>query len=113
MTIKPLAEPLPLPLALIVLFFLTASAASGTCLNEVPPSSAAPLRMLVLGDSIMWGQGLREEEKFSSRVKCWLQEKTNREVKVHVEAHSGAVISAESEARLNFTSDRKSTRLNS
>jgi lysophospholipase L1-like esterase len=59
--------------------------------------------MLVLGDSIMWGQGLREEEKFSSRVKCWLQERTNREVKVHVEAHSGAVISAESAARLGFT----------
>jgi lysophospholipase L1-like esterase len=50
--------------------------------------------MLVLGDSIMWGQGLREEEKFSSRVKSWLQEKTDREVKVHFEAHSGAVISA-------------------
>jgi hypothetical protein len=41
----------------------------------------------------MWGQGLREEEKFSSRVKCWLQEKTGREVKVHVEAHSGALLS--------------------
>ncbi len=50
--------------------------------------------MLVLGDSVMWGQGLREEEKFSSRVKCWLEEKTNREVQAHVEAHSGAVISA-------------------
>jgi hypothetical protein len=48
--------------------------------------------MLVLGDSIMWGQGLREDEKFSTRVKCWLQEKTKREVRVHVEAHSGAVI---------------------
>ena len=51
------------------------------------------MQMLVLGDSIMWGQGLRDEEKFSSRVKCWLEEKTDREVKVHVEAHSGAVIS--------------------
>jgi hypothetical protein len=36
---------------------------------------------------------LRDEEKFSSRVKCWLQDKINRPVSVHVEAHSGAVIS--------------------
>ena len=64
-------------------------------LSESGPASPRddPLQMLVLGDSIMWGQGLREDEKFSSRVKCWLQEKTNREVRVHVEAHSGAVIS--------------------
>ncbi len=48
--------------------------------------------MLVIGDSIMWGQGLRENEKFSSRVKCWLQTKINRPVETHVEAHSGAVI---------------------
>jgi hypothetical protein len=46
--------------------------------------------MLVLGDSIMWGQGLKPEQKFSWRIKCWLQEKTRREVQTHVEAHSGA-----------------------
>ncbi|MCA1605169.1 MAG: SGNH/GDSL hydrolase family protein [Acidobacteria bacterium] len=104
MTIKPLPKVFLRPSALIVVFFLTASAAFATCPNGLPASDAAPLRMLVLGDSIMWGQGLREEEKISARVKCWLQEKTNREVKVHVEAHSGAVVSAASEARLNFTS---------
>ena len=49
--------------------------------------------MLVIGDSIMWGQGLEEDEKFTSRVKCWLEEKILRPVEVHVEAHSGAVIS--------------------
>jgi lysophospholipase L1-like esterase len=103
MTPKPLPQTLLLPLGLVVLFFLTATRAFADCANEVKPSSNEPLQMLVLGDSIMWGQGLREEEKFSSRVKCWLQERTNREVKVHVEAHSGAVISAESAARLGFT----------
>jgi len=51
----------------------------------------------------MWGQGLKEDEKFSSRVKCWLQGKTNREVKVHVEAHSGAVLSGASSAQPDFT----------
>jgi lysophospholipase L1-like esterase len=106
MTPKPLHHRL-LPLGLVVLFFLTAAPAFADCANPVKPSSNDPLHMLVLGDSIMWGQGLSEEEKFSSRVKCWLQEKTNREVKVHVEAHSGAVIgavmAAESAARLRFT----------
>jgi len=103
MTPKTLHQAVLLPLGLIVLFLLTATRAVADCANEVKPSSNDALQMLVLGDSIMWGQGLREEEKFSSRVKCWLQERTNREVKVHVEAHSGAVISAESAARLSFT----------
>jgi len=103
LTPKPLHQALLLPLGLVVLFLLTATSAFADCANEVKPSSNDALQMLVLGDSIMWGQGLREEEKFSSRVKCWLHERTNREVKVHVEAHSGAVISAESAARLGFT----------
>lgn len=103
MTPKPLHKVFLLPFGLIVLFFLTTARASADCANKVKPSSDDALQMLVLGDSIMWGQGLREDEKFSSRVKCWLQERTNREVRVHVEAHSGAVISGASAAKLNFT----------
>ena len=100
---KPLNKAVFLPLGLIVLFLLTATTALADCANEVKPSSDSALQMLVMGDSIMWGQGLREEEKFSSRVKCWLQERTNREVRVHVEAHSGAVITAASAEKLKFT----------
>src|SRR5882672_7783318 len=103
MTPQSLRQSLLLPLALIALFVFTATTAFADCAHEVKPSGDAALQMLVLGDSIMWGQGLREEEKFSSRVKCWLEERTNREVKVHVEAHSGAVITTESEPRLRFT----------
>lgn len=103
MTSKPLHKAFLLPFGLIVLFLLTATTAFAACANEVKPSSDAALQMLVLGDSIMWGQGLRDDEKFSSRVKCWLQERTNREVRVHIEAHSGAVISGASAAKLNFT----------
>ena len=88
---------------LIALVLLTASAAFADCPNQVKPAGGDPLQMLVLGDSIMWGQGLKDEEKFSSRVKCWLQEQTNREVKVHVEAHSGAVISGSALAQPSFT----------
>ena len=63
--------------------------------------SARPLRMLVLGDSITWGQGLKEEHKFSYLVRDWLcqkrnngpcQEQARQGVQMHVEAHSGATI---------------------
>ena len=103
MTSKPLHKAFLLPFGLIVLFFLSATPAFADCANKIKPASDDALHMLVLGDSIMWGQGLREDEKFSSRVKCWLQERTNREVKVHVEAHSGAVISGASSAQPDFT----------
>src|SRR6185369_3870097 len=71
---------------------LTSTAAFGDC--KVNPAGGDPLQLLVIGDSIMWGQGLREDEKFSTRVKCWLQGKIDRPVSVHVEAHSGAVIAS-------------------
>jgi lysophospholipase L1-like esterase len=83
-----------LPLAgLIIFLFLTVTAAFADCPNQAETPAGDPLPMLVIGDSIMWGQGLKDEEKFSTRVQCWLQEKTNREVKLHVEAHSGAIVS--------------------
>jgi lysophospholipase L1-like esterase len=61
-----------------------------------------PLQMLVLGDSVMWGQGLKDEHKFSYLVRDWLCQKrsrlgscqgqSNQNVQLHVEAHSGATI---------------------
>lgn len=55
---------------------------------------ARPFEMLVLGDSVMWGQGLREEAKFYSIVHRWLEARfTDRAVhKPVVKAHSGATI---------------------
>jgi lysophospholipase L1-like esterase len=79
-------------LALTVLILLTAVPAAAQCTGK-SPAAGDPLHLLVLGDSIMWGQGLRPQEKFSTRVSCWLQEKINRPVSLRVEAHSGAVIS--------------------
>jgi len=102
MTLKyPSKTSLPI-FGIVLLLLLTSTAAFGDC--PVNPSGGDPLQMLVIGDSIMWGQGLRDEEKFSSRVKCWLQEKTDREVKLHMEAHSGAVISGSASAQPAFTS---------
>ena len=55
-------------------------------------SKERPLNLLVIGDSISWGQGLRDEHKASYLVKSWLQQQTGREVRELMEAHSGAVI---------------------
>ena len=51
--------------------------------------------MLVVGDSHMSGQGLREENKFYYRVKEWIRTEifdTTRDVRLTVKAHSGARI---------------------
>jgi lysophospholipase L1-like esterase len=48
--------------------------------------------MLVLGDSIMWGQGLKPEHKSWYLVKTWIEKETGRTVRERIEAHSGAVI---------------------
>lgn len=76
-----------------VFILFAATAIFADCPNQVRPAGADPFHILVIGDSIMWGQGLNEEEKFTTRVKCWLEEKTDRAVKLHVEAHSGALVS--------------------
>lgn len=64
------------------------------------PVAKRPLRMLVLGDSVMWGQGLLDENKFSYRLRNWLCEQrgnagcqNKEDVHLHVEAHSGAIVS--------------------
>jgi len=103
MTLKGQTKSIVPVFAIFVLLALAPTAARAECPNQVEPPGDNPLHMLVIGDSIMWGQGLRDEEKFSSRVQCWLQEKTNRSIKLHVEAHSGAVISGSALSQPTFT----------
>ena len=76
----------------LLLLFAAAGVARGQC--PMPAETGTPnhLNMLVLGDSILWGQGLREQQKSWYRVKCWLQGTTGRIVDVVVKAHSGAVV---------------------
>lgn len=58
-----------------------------------PIAQGRPFEMIVLGDSIMWGQGLKEEQKFSYAVGQWLRARLpGVEVHRHVFAHSGARI---------------------
>ncbi len=105
MTSKRLNKAFIIGVGLSLIIFLTASSALAECPNDVKPSTEHPLHMLVLGDSIMWGQGLKPEQKAWWRVKCWLQEKTGREVRERIEAHSGAVIAAASRPPSRFRSN--------
>src|SRR5260370_24807014 len=83
------------PLVTVVAIVLVLSAEiSGQ--NPSPLTTDKPaerqLKLLVLGDSIMWGQGLSEQHKAWYQVKIWLKETTSRDVRENVEAHSGAVV---------------------
>ncbi len=73
--------------------------------SETKASELESLNMLVLGDSIMWGQGLRDRDKFWWRIKNWLQEKSGRRVQERIEAHSGAAIEVNNPAESVFTSN--------
>src|SRR5207248_11803322 len=70
--------------------------------NSNAGDSSRPINMLVVGDSILWGQGLKPEHKSWYQVKLWLERTAGRKVIERIEAHSGAVIEAGS------TSDRLS-----
>jgi lysophospholipase L1-like esterase len=78
--------------ALLILFTTSAAGALAQCPTPADTGPQNHLNMLVLGDSILWGQGLREDQKSWYRVKCWLQGTTGRIVDVVVKAHSGAMV---------------------
>lgn len=58
---------------------------------------ADAFHMIVIGDSIAWGNGLNRENKYSYLVADWLQHKLNMTIDVTVYAHSGAIISGETD----------------
>jgi lysophospholipase L1-like esterase len=78
--------------ALLIFFAATAVEARSQCPTPVETGAANHLNMLVLGDSILWGQGLLPQQKSWYRVKCWLQNTTGRIVDVEMKAHSGALV---------------------
>ena len=50
------------------------------------------VRVLALGDSIMWGQGLKEKDKFTALVAAEIARKRATDVDVVRYAHSGATV---------------------
>jgi hypothetical protein len=64
-----------------------------------------PFEMLVLGDSLIWGQGLKEEDKFYWLTKQWLQKEVfaqNRQVNLKLKAHSGSTLTLHEEEAEGF-----------
>lgn len=55
-------------------------------------SSSEDFEMLVVGDSLIWGQGLEEKDKFYTLTKNWLQSELKTQVNLKVKAHSGATV---------------------
>src|SRR5688572_18987503 len=57
-------------------------------------SGNRPIEVLAIGDSVVWGQGLKDANKFSVLVKTWLESRVaGRIVNLHyADAHSGATI---------------------
>src|SRR5687767_15858873 len=72
---------------LVVLAAATVSSQTST-----DQQTGRPLNMLVLGDSVLWGQGLKTEHKSWYHVKVWLEKTTGKAVIEKVAAHSGAII---------------------
>jgi len=74
----------------VVVFAFAAAVQAQTA----PPAPARDFNLLVLGDSILWGQGLKTEHKSWFLVKNWLEESQHVTVRERVQAHAGAVIGA-------------------
>lgn len=90
-----MTRPLPrclLAAAAFLLLLIAPAQLRAQCPAPPPPTPNDHLQMLVLGDSVLWGQGLKDQQKSWFRVKCWLQETTGRTVDVEVKAHSGALV---------------------
>ena len=75
-----------------VLVFAFSTAIHGQTAPLADRSAPRDLNLLVLGDSILWGQGLKTEHKSWFLVKNWLEQTQHVRVKEKVEAHAGAVI---------------------
>jgi len=72
-----------------------AAGAAFAPLRSWPALAEEPFRFLVIGDSLIWGQGLLEKDKFYSLTADWLRTQAwgrPREVDVKVKAHSGSTI---------------------
>lgn len=80
-------------LAVVTLLTLAGAVAGQTASRAAGGAQSRDLNMLVLGDSILWGQGLKEEHKSWFLVKSWLEE-SGVIVHAKIEAHAGALVGA-------------------
>jgi lysophospholipase L1-like esterase len=91
-----------------VIWFVLLAGSTAICQEPQTANSqqvTRPLHMLVLGDSILWGQGLKAENKPIYHVKLWLEKITGRRVVEKIQAHSGAVIERASVTDIHTSSN--------
>src|SRR5437660_5938942 len=85
-------------LLLSVVFGVVFAVSGIVCQSSQSPlpnkTAERPFNMLVLGDSVLWGEGLKAEHKSWYQVKSWIEKTTGRPVIEKIEAHSGAVVEA-------------------
>ncbi len=65
------------------------------CPAPIFGQSAKPFEFLVVGDSLIWGQGLEQKDKIFTHVANWLRDGglgTARKVETKVKAHSGSTL---------------------
>ncbi|WP_263377532.1 SGNH/GDSL hydrolase family protein [Granulicella paludicola] len=62
-------------------------------MNPLAPAPAGTLKIIAFGDSVVWGNGDRNEHKFVSLVAHRLADATGRAVELTTYAHSGALLS--------------------
>src|SRR4030095_15251164 len=86
------AKSSPVVLAAVILVFAFSVTAQTVPPTGVGAAGKPELNMLVLGDSILWGQGLKIEKKSGYLVKACLEETAGVRVRERIEAHAGAVI---------------------
>lgn len=77
--------------ALVAAILLFSHGAPGQSTQPIPARAAREFNLLVLGDSILWGQGLKEQNKSWYLVKTWLQT-SGFTVRERIEAHAGAMV---------------------
>jgi hypothetical protein len=78
------------------------------------PGDTRPFEFLVVGDSLVWGGGLREEQKFYSLTRDWLQAEAfggPRAVNLKVKAHSGATLALHPDEAAAFERAGRSDRV--
>jgi hypothetical protein len=87
----------------VAAIIVVSSSTYGQTVQQASEDSSAerPLNMLVLGDSILWGQGLKDEHKAWYQVKTWLQKTAGRDVREKIEAHAGAIVGSAADLRTN------------
>lgn len=70
-------------------------AASRSGLAFLAGDDERPFELLIVGDSVIWGQGLEEKDKFYTITAEWLRNEAfgkPREVNLKVKAHSGSTL---------------------